>query len=118
MAVHPYLSLAPCLEVQEGVARLFQGKLAFEISAVTKNRLAALHVIMSLAHCLLDGIVVITHGDDAPVFQVPCHFMTIDLCLQEHFFGDAFEVLDGPSEIDTSHGFHQNIQHLTFLHRR
>ena len=44
--------------------------------------------------------------------------MTINLCLQKHVLGDALEILDGPSEVNTSHGFHQDIQHLTFLHGR
>ena len=37
---------------------------------------------------------------------------------QFHFFRNALEVLDGTAEVDSSHGFHKDVQLVSFLHGR
>ena len=44
--------------------------------------------------------------------------MTLLLSGNHHTLSDALLVLDGPTEVDTSHGFKEYLQLLPLLHRR
>ena len=113
ISVYINQSLAPSLEVQERIARLFY----LERCPVTARYTLALRIFYRLQRFKLQAFIPFI-----PVFQVinlpAFQFGGTSAVLQCHASRNTFEVLDSPSEVDTSHGFHQDIQLCAFLTSR
>ena len=63
-------------------------------------------------------LIVIRNGQDRPALQVPRELMTLLFSGNHHTLGNALIILDGPTEVDTSHSLDENLQLLPLLHRR
>ncbi len=102
--VDVYLALAPCLHVDERVARLAE----VERGAVASRHLLSVGgAVCHVALCL----VAVGQTVDAPVFQVDVHLASVVHGVGEFdAFGDALEVLDGASEVDASHGLDEYVE--------
>ena len=112
MSVYVHLSFAPCFQIQERVAGLFQ---------VESRTVASRYFLVfqrNIFHVLLH-LVAVAEGVNLPVLQVDGHLAAgIHGVAQFHFLRDALEVLNGTAEVDSSHGFHKDIQLVSFLHGR
>ena len=141
MTVHPYLSLAPCLKVQERVAHLLQrevttmiarfhqvGKLLGPFIALNKGCTGetALHftcfylALYALHHikCFHGSLIIIGNGHIHPLFRRQHHFYIVSLCGQGDVADNTLEVLDSTAKVNTAHAFYDDNQFSTLLHGR
>ena len=141
MTIHIHLSLAPGLEVQEGVAYLLQVEITAVVAGLHdvgkflrpfitlckgKRRNTPFHlarsylIVNTLNHikCLDGSLVIIRDGDVCPVLRRQHDFCIVCLCRQGDITDDTFEVLDGTAEVDAAHAFDDDDQFGTLLDGR
>ena len=109
ISVHVNQPFAPCLEVQESVA----GLLHVEGGAVAARDALSLFVLQRAdgfeLHAFIEFVCVFD-VENFPVLQVADEGITVHVDGQFHVLRDAFEVLDGTSKVDASHGFYQDVE--------
>lgn len=113
MAIDKHLSLAEVLHVDKGVTHLIDRestdkhtRLFFAIAHVEMSAEVYIRLVCLQRQCV--GIV----GDEAylPVLEVVGQVMLTVSRRDSDIARDTLVVLDGPTEVDTSHGFHQDVE--------
>ena len=112
MTIHIDQTFAPRLKIQEGISRF----LHLESSPIaTRQTLSSgsFRLGNRLEFHLLVVLITILQVEHLPLLQVGDKGASVNVDHQFNPIRDTFEILDSPSEIDTSHGLHQNIQCTT-----
>ena len=138
MSVYPYLTLAPGLEVEEGVAHFLQVEVAavvasaeYQVFALSGKAIAAAHyrsVQLLLRGGLLfllfkgvdggfvvvgDGPAIPTVGGEGNLRFVNAAKMRMHGCIDDGLSDESLVVLDCAAEVDASHALDQNLQLLS-----
>ena len=112
MSVDIDLTLAPSFQIKERIA----GFLQIECSTIAARNLLILqshifHVFLSL--------IAVTKIVYLPILEVDSHLAAIIHGISQfHFFCNTLEVFNGTSEIDTTHGFHEDINLIALFQSR
>ena len=117
MAIDIDLTLAPVLEVEEGVAHLLQVEVATVVANALGHELLAFRVF-GLQEGAHGRSIVVLDTQVIPLAGCPGGLYVIDLGGDDHVGNESLEVLDGAAEVDAAHSFHENHQIVVALHGR
>ena len=118
MTVHIDLTFAPLLKVKECIARLFQVEITAIVADVLlrKTHRGEAVSLIQFVECTSCVLITIGNRHNGPVLEVISCLVPVNLSINGHAFGNAFEILNGPSEVDTAHGFDEYREVLALFY--
>ena len=113
MTIYINLSLAECLHINKGVAHLINIKVA---AIVTSLALQAAHLVGWHGECLYCCLIIISDAAVVPTGRGEGKFAILFLSSEGYVADDTLVVLDGTTEVDSSHTFYHDGELCTLWH--